>query len=536
MAKMNKRPKGKPRSKFTKGDEAKRETNDQRLDEQPMHNDFAWYNKNPLLTEAVARVPFPYRPGMSINTVWGYTNNKRYIEGLPGVMALNWIPSIGYSNDVTSPASIAAKELYANVRSKFSGSLEADAPDFMIYLLALDSIFGYIGSLKRVYRILNAFTPQNFLVPDSLLGALLPFANNVGQVVDTLREEKTQFWAYINQLIGMTKKFVCPAVFDYFNRHYWMNDNVYLDDASPNAQMYAFVQLAYYKYTVKEIETGIFAGTLEPTQLFQTQEQVNSTYFYDFGKALIDALANSEDGYIISGYLQRAYEGAPIFGVDYLAEDEVFQPVYDITVLQQIENSMAAARETSLTDANFLKLVASTGVTQVPKTNALVSTPGYDSAPPRSVVLNPMLSIRSEVPSVIDVVEATRMCSYAGPNGAVDCGSELLCYYTIKYPSVQDSAGAGINGVSFTNFNAVIVDATNGADVDEVGVILELLSVLDSFDWHPRVTSTAQASNSAGIQYLQTDWDFHNTTVLSENDIENLHRICLYSEFNSFSM
>lgn len=168
-------------------------------------NAFSWYNKNPHLVEAAASIPFPYRPGMTMK-IDGSVDADLYI---PGVMSLQWAPTIGQSSLPTDPASIAAKEMYGKVREAFSGSIDADAPDFPIYLCALDSIDAYIGALKRLFRIVNAYTPENYAIPDLLLAALGCTPNTIAD----MRANRMKMYQYINELVGMTHKFRCPAVY-----------------------------------------------------------------------------------------------------------------------------------------------------------------------------------------------------------------------------------------------------------------------------------------------------------------------------------
>lgn len=73
-------------------------------------NDLSWYNKYPLILEAGARLPFPYRPGMSISRGRVQFGSVTQEQGdvIPGVLSLSWIPSLGYSKSPTDPASIVA--------------------------------------------------------------------------------------------------------------------------------------------------------------------------------------------------------------------------------------------------------------------------------------------------------------------------------------------------------------------------------------------------------------------------------------------
>lgn len=379
--------------------EFERESNDKRMSTHvkdkrlsPL-NDFSWYNNNPLLTEAASRIPFPYRPGMDVvMSVSG--RNPQY--KIPGVFRIKWLPSISQSSEATDPASIAAKEVYAKVREAFSGSIDADPPDFVIYFLALDSIFSYIATLKRIYRILTTYTPQNYEIPDRLLAAL----DVPTELAENLRKNKAQLWQYINELVGMTRKFRCPHVFDIFNRHYWMNDNVYMDAPTANSQMYVFTQSDYYVFGLLNTPDGVPAGGLITTPNPFSKTATVDTLF-EYGVTMINALAGSDDAYTISGYLMRAYEGSDVFTVDEIQNDETFEPVYVPEVLAQIENA------TNISGFSVW-VNTSNNISQDPKTNALICNPKVTPLSGVTGVVSPSISIRSDMPTVEEVVEATR--------------------------------------------------------------------------------------------------------------------------------
>lgn len=104
------------------------------------HNTFGgnaieWYSRYPQLLLGAGQIPYPYRPGMTLPLGKFYNNNTDVVNNttIPGLLRIDWIPSVGQSDSPTSPISIVGKEVYAKVREKFSGSLDADAPDFVIY-------------------------------------------------------------------------------------------------------------------------------------------------------------------------------------------------------------------------------------------------------------------------------------------------------------------------------------------------------------------------------------------------------------------
>lgn len=482
-------------------------------------NDFSWYNKNPSLTVAAASIPFPYRPGMQVDvTDWikdpaDTTTAKLQI---PGVLALEWLPGIGRCSLATDPASIAAKEIYAKVREAFSGSIDADAPDFVIYLLALDSIFSYIGALKRLYRITATYSAQNLMVPDELLKAYgLDDAAR-----SQLREHRMELYGIINQLIGMTQKFRCPAVFDLFNRHYWMNDNVYTDAPSANSQMYMFTQAGFLKFSMLPVpgKESVQAGGLTMVEApFKTLEIATEgvTPLFTFGRDLIDALAGSDDAYLISGYLMRAFDGTSVFKVDELQINETLEPVFVPSVLAQIENSYTA-------NVDYSELTNLT-IAQDPSTNALVS--GYTGpANAYTVEVKPIISIRNDAPSVEDVVEATRLkvTKEATASGTIYHYASELPVRWMLYGSQLDQRvrqNMQINGPSALN----------------MPYLLGMACVTAQFDWHPLCVLWYGTSGSKHYTPYVVG-DIHNFTTVSMEQLDEIHRVCLYSELNSFGI
>lgn len=492
----------------------------------PAFNDFSWYNGNPSLTAAAASLPFPYRPGMpmpgckvvTVPTSGSVPTSIETQKVLPGILAINWAPSVGYSNAVDSPISVSAKQIYAKVRAAFSGELKVDAPDIVIYLCALDSIFSAIGALKRLYRIVSTYSPNNHYIPRTLLRALgVPDGG-----VDDLAANKTALYGYINELIGMTRRFICPAVFPMFNRHYWLNDNIYMDDASMNSQMYAFYMSKCYMWSLQTTTDGeTKASGLEyvdwPTSMPSSGSYTYSLFVYV--RNLINALAESSDAYTISGYLMRAFEGQPAFVIDELLQNEEFNPVYAPAVLQQIENTVAVGSE------------AYSRVYQDVPTNTIVnlSNASFDvTDSTRLLIPTPTLSIRSDVPTAEDVVEASRLMMIwevtswtkgdSNVTATVYCGTEFVenLYVYTFYMS---------NG-ALTYWNFRLAQLYYGISTVQV----DRAAALSNFDWAPRLLIVGSGNG----EYLL--WDVHNVTSYSMDQARQINKICLYSEFNSFSI
>lgn len=441
-------------------------------------NDISWYNRYSDLLSAAGTFPFPNRPGMVVK-YGDYKpsagNTVPISNTIPGVWGMYFYPSIGYSDANYSPASQAAKEWYAKVRSKFSGSLEADAPDFLMYVMALDSIHAYIANLKRIYRTIDAWSPNNYATPYDLLN-LYGFRTDGAQTA--LRGDKVLLFQYINTLIRQVEKFTCPDVMDILKRHRWMNENVYMDGTTPNSQMYTFVQKGYY---IMGTDTN-GAGKLAITALSEFDAEtyapgVIAAELYDFGLTLIEALNSEDTSYTISGYLMRAFEGTPNVTVPLLAQDETLVPVYQPEVMTQIEN------------ARIVRIsVSSLNITQDPATNTIMHTP---TTPVTNVQdFRNVINLRTDFPGASNVAVATRL-QPAVVDSKVFGGTEIVTNYRLVATPVT---GGVVNTtqsweVSLSS-NVTILNTTDDGTAVSIGttnwkLMRNLLWFSEQFDMHP---------------------------------------------------
>lgn len=472
-------------------------------------NDFDWYNHNPSLTAGVASVQYPFRPGMKIPVIG---NNNTTI---PGICKITWVPTIGQSTDNQSPIGIAAREMYGRVRAAYSGTLRADAPDMMIYVQALDSIYAYISWLKRLYRMVNAQSPDNYIIPDTLLMSL----NFTQSQCSELRRDKMKLFNAVNVLVGMTDKFRVPDVYPLLRRHVWMNDRVYTDSPSLNAQLYLFDMIRMYKFELKNTPDKVLAGgltmvarpvfgTVTPGTLVDT--------LYNFGEQLISALAASETAYTISGYLERAYEGTRLFTLDTLVLEERLDFTYNEVVLSQIENANVPSTDFGLT-------AGSNDVTQDPKTNALLCAPTVMAT--SISYRSPFINIHNDAPTIQDTVEATRL-----KNCVLDSAGHILCSTEITFGiSIYMPYPDGTAVQRFTIPDTITFTDTNIADVSNA---LQGMILASTFDWHPFSAVEYDVGDTTSYYIFG---DIQDYTILTVDELTQLHRVCELSEYNCFN-
>lgn len=531
-------------------------------------NDISWYTRYPNLTAAAGSFPFPNRPGMVLDlgtcdvSASGGTITYKTGSMIPGVMALEWAPSIGLSQYPTDPASILGKEIYSRVRKAYSGTLRADAPDYVVYLLALDSLFSYIAWLKRLYRTLNVWSPNNYVVPDGLLHAM----GLCDPDILSLRSKKVELWQLINQLVLQSRKFTCPGSIDIINRHYWMNDNVYTDAPSINSQFYMFNQEIYLQYELGKFNGGSDnVGGLRaknmPWYRSTTVSKSNALTpmdLYNVGIQMLDALIAWDDSYTINGYLQRAFEGEPMFMVDELPLDTILEPIFSPEVLSQIENSVCAPY------GYLTKDVTGFDIWQDPSNNAIMSIPRIVVSITNDVYnetgfvggAKVLINQRMDNPTALDNVIATRLKSMAydvsatsGDNPVttikVRCATEVpLCWRMVGFTAsgnvYDNTIYAGNNSTSgLVESEAVpsYIYFKMWNNTTQVAIYKKILR-LGQFDWHPIILmgSNIGWSGSNEANDIAVIGDIHNPTTISVDELGNLHRVCVYSEFNSFGI
>lgn len=489
-------------------------------------NTFDWLNRYPQLSVAVGSLPFPYRPGMA--APFGSTGSgTSYTFRVPGVMAIDWIPSLGIAESYQDAPNQVNRELYARVRSNFSADLDADGPDMLIGLVCLDSVQAYISALKRIYRTVNAWTPDNYLLPQALMRGY-----NVSEtLLSNIRANISQFGKGINELVLQFNSFIIPDVFDIFHRHRWMSEHVYKDTESLyNAQLYLFCPNAFYKFAM--VDTPQKDQASGATMIAAPWSSSTATYqtLIDYGYDMLAALYNWTTMRTINGYFSRAFDGANKYLLSELGYDEVQVPIYDESVLAQIENVSTLPNTNSFQVLNWN--YTNMTISQNPLTN-MVLCANRLSAPISGVVYSKtcdnVLNIRNLAPTVADVMTATRLqCMYVNEDPTSTTTLDVTVLSGTEIPLDVRLYIPGQPTFGLNNGRAISSYVTNATATTAM-----FFAALECFDWHPFITLLGSESGNATLHLCG---DVHNVTPLSRSVLTELHRVCLYSEFNAFGI
>lgn len=413
-------------------------------------NDISWYTHNPELAKNAANIYFSQQLGLPLR--FGDNGFDGTIDDaanmIPGVMSINWIQSWG------DPAvTYAARNIYSYIVHANSRNYKYDAPDVMMYLIAMDNIYMWIASMMRVYGVLNVYSGNNRYLPDTLV-------RSMSFDPEDLRQHLPQFRTLINLAISKVSIFWVPNKFDLLKRHWWLCSNVYTDSDSKQSQMYVFNPTHVYKWTGTEFETG---SGLKPVSLrdkYLTYTDVNN-----ITNQLIDAILNDSDIGMMGGDILKAFGSDNLFGITPMPEDYTVVPSYNEEVLMQIHNctwdEYMAPDIKQKTDGTIDHLF-------IKETN--------NSR--RVVCMAPILDFKSKVPSPEDIIVATRLSPWYFTTNVTGIYQQTAHCTTELTQSIQVYYRSASGGTEVVNINTCWLNAK----FQDLAKIAHLLS---KFDWAP---------------------------------------------------
>lgn len=284
-------------------------------------NDIAWYSRNPQLIKDTANLSYGHVLGLSYNS--NAEGTGKYT--IPGIAVLDCYPTIGVSESLSSAVNQCSRLIYSFIRHKNSGSRNYEAPDYMTYILAVDSAIAFYHEMARLYGLTRVYNVSNRYIAKPLIRAL-------GYDYDDITSHLADFRAYINTFAVKLNSLAVPKQFYLFDRHAFITNNVWKDSADDKAQLYAMRFTHYYKWDGTQFDTG---SALIPTAyIAATFLQIKA-----FGDSLLEALLANEDIGLMSGDTLKAFGENGCHSISGISEDYACIPKYDEMVLAQIHNA-----------------------------------------------------------------------------------------------------------------------------------------------------------------------------------------------------
>lgn len=504
-------------------------------------NDPSWHAANEQLLRDVASFPFAHPTGDLINL----NNELKRADVLngsytvPGLMIIDLLPTYGFSDSSGDPMNVAAQSLYSFVRHTISGSRQYDPTDLMLYLMTIDQLYSYISWLQRVYGLSSAYTQLNrYYGANSLVceGIDLP----------TSDDNLANFRAGINLLIDKVAQFVVPDCLPVFRKHATTFSGVYIEGDSIKQQLYMFHPVAFGRFELDESGAGSLVYYRTPGDI---KTPANYTDLLAYGKAMINAIFSNEDYGTMSGDILNAFRGNTIT-LTSVPESFVIVPSYDENVLEQIKNAVSfnditingiklnyggtmgkvAIKQSDKKDYLRFRVVAN--YQAGPITTGHANLPAMGNAMWSGSLF--MSTHRTEVPPAV-VMELSRYMMGMADKRNVD---EHISVGTISFASDIFLGGRVFMRTDdplkpwaeykFTSAVTFDTDKTAGYAED----LLNLYSVISSFDYHPPVRHIAFSGTSGGapIPGDQVFYDFDNYTIIGTENLKNLHEVAAMSE------
>lgn len=250
----------------------------------------------------------------------------------PGVMSIRVMPAIGYSGAMNDPANVSAGNQFAYMRTQQVRPSAYVAADFMVYNLAMDSLFSFYSFLTRAYGCLSTASVKNRYMPEVVIEAMgLDYEDFLMHLAD--------FRWYINNVASRLTKFVVPKTSEYFQRHMWMYSGIYADSMSTKSQLYMFVPEFFYKF--ENGNEDYPGGHLIPVEFCRSGEATKLTFAEVRAKfeSMLTAILASQDAATMSADIIRAWGLENALQVWQIPDDYVVLPVFAPEVLSQIQGA-----------------------------------------------------------------------------------------------------------------------------------------------------------------------------------------------------
>lgn len=504
-------------------------------------NDPGWYFKDKNILNSVASFSYNNGVGRRVDFAKAFPGSNDVViknaataSTISGILSLEIAPVPGIAQDAQDPLNLAAVNVYGYVRYKNSGAKNYDAPDLMLYLMAMDSVYACWNWLKRVYSVASTYSQLNTYQPKGYFAA-----ENID--MDDILSNLADFRGWLNVKANEISAYCVPATMTYNVRHSWLFSNVYKDSDTAKAQEYIYIPSLFYAYDettsprggkLTPIATpgGSFWSGTTPAKLSDLKTILNT---------MLDRLNYSEDIGIMSGDILKAYGESGLFTLTTFDADVKLEPVYNKEVLTQIENA---------TICTFQKADLPTfAITQNPDTNFLAFTP-HSTYPGNFTMENRFVNFHWDNPSPEDLVVATRLSTSLGadlaPGGSVDlpvttCGSEIVTSAHIITWAEGTSTQAAQTGAQLQliktnlvyNYPYIGTDMS-ASDVTGIANFLDVFAKLVQFDWAPMVPMGYQTTRGkAGLIY-GIMWDFDVYATLTPDNMAAINQMALLTEFN----
>lgn len=447
-------------------------------------NDPAWYYPDESIGAMFSNIPYNIPAGVKLPypNIGSLTGNQ--FQTLPTFGRITYLPSYGYisMNDATAAVNVTARAVFSKIRKMNSGSANYESSDLMTYIMAMDQVYTFSHHIRKMLAFVGSYTFYNRDWPRY-------YFEKVAQVnYDDLCANYATYLGRFNLIVTkVNNQFAVPKGIKLFERRNLLATNLFADSTSARGQVWSFELGGYYEWTgtVKGGSSLTFVELNTPTGEYITMGELLDKF-----DALVSKLIAEQDLAIMSGDIVKAIGAENCYSLATYDGITPLVPVYNETVLQEIENAVVFCRPSLADKASWNILQKDNLLYCTPTLNYLFSgdIPG-DTQNGFSRLMQQQNSIpinsHKDSPDWKDSLEFTRMAGYAKMEGfsekgvgfTVHAGVEVIFEIATNY-----SLNTGADKLEMSQYFQ-IGDA-NGIASDKIAAMSEL----SKFDWHPILT------------------------------------------------
>lgn len=507
-------------------------------------NPVEWYYPNEQLGKDAASLSYHILTGTghAIYSDLGLGLPRQRVN--PGIMTIKLVDGVGQSGYSTSTINTAVRSIYSWVRHQNSGHSNYEAPDLGIYILAMAEVYARFAEICRVYRVAMTYKWVNRYIPDTILEAMNVDAADV-------RGNLAQFRAGLNIIAAKISSLAVPNVFPIFRRRDMLYSNIYMDSDTDRGQYYIFRKANYRTFDATSSPNGgklVSHDIIDTSSTKQTVERMLQQL-----NDMLEPILADEDMNIMSGDILKAYGRESLYVVNSVDENATCQPVFDETILSQIENMnclpfyMYVETGADKTRKYATRSVVKDSLDIYQEAGYLKYVPRYqyacsgEEAGASSTYVLSNLPVQHVLNSHVNdpdwkfSLEASRlMATYdmSAQSIHVRGGSEFVSDVKITTHSwdVSNQRYTPVTSDVVLNYRA---DAVLN-NYDDTAVLPMSVTLMSAFDWHPFVYGIkADANGTKAIYGACPMGDFKVFTYVSRADIDNMNECAILALFRT---